>query len=68
MTANVWAARLGMADYADAFQASARVNRLWALDDALQAVLTRDRAVMTASEADALNAAQAALDSLRRTW
>jgi hypothetical protein len=49
-------------------QENARAARLRALDEALQAVRQLDEDVMESEDLAALNAAQAVVNDLRRTW
>lgn len=49
-------------------QENARAARMRALDEALAAVRTQDEDVMDAEDLATLNAAQAVVNDLRRTW
>lgn len=49
-------------------QENARAGRLRALNEALTAVRTQDEDVLDAEDLAALNAAQAVVNDLRRTW
>lgn len=49
-------------------QENARAARMRALDEALIAVRTQDEEILEADDLAALNAAQAVVNDLRRTW